>query len=252
MKHTIHTLLSWLLTPLFLVACIITLVVWHPLLVFFSFVNQRAFWWMVSFGNGILLFHLRIMGFSVSAAGLDKLPAAGPVIVVSNHQSFFDIPLYLWFFRHLQPRFIAKQELAKCFPSASYVLRRGGSALIDRKNPKQATEAIKSCGALCASVGSAVVIFPEGTRSRDGKLRNFKAGGVAALLSAMPDVPVVIAAVSGSCQIMAKRFLPVPYGGELTLTVLEVVTAANFSSADQLTEYCKKAIARSLGLETGS
>ena len=69
-----------------------------------------------------------------------------PLIIVSNHQSMNDIPPIIWYMRKYHPKFVSKIELGKGIPSVSYNLRHGGSALIDRKDSKQALVAIARFG----------------------------------------------------------------------------------------------------------
>src|SRR5690606_29032016 len=93
--------------------------------------------------NWLTLRCLHLLGTTYKINLPDKLPLHKPVIIVSNHQSMWDIPPLIWFLRSLHPKFISKKELGKGIPTISYNLKHGGSVLIDRKNPDQATEAIK-------------------------------------------------------------------------------------------------------------
>jgi 1-acyl-sn-glycerol-3-phosphate acyltransferase len=103
-----------------------------------------------------------------------KLPLNRPLIIASNHQSTYDIPPLIWYFRKHFPKFIAKKELGKGFPSISYNLRHGGAVLIDRKDPIAAVSALEG---FCDNIKKnrwSVVIFPEGTRSRNGQPKSFQ------------------------------------------------------------------------------
>ena len=147
-------------------------------------------------------------------------PHTGPVLIVANHQSFFDIPIFIWFLRRYYPKFVAKRSLGRGFPSVSLVLRSGGSALIDRGNPKQAVPAIKALGSFALTHGYGACIFPEGTRARDGVLKAFKPAGLKTLLEAMPDVPVLPVAVHGAWRLMRYGLKPIPFGVRVYVSVL--------------------------------
>jgi 1-acyl-sn-glycerol-3-phosphate acyltransferase len=75
---------------------------------------------------------------------IERVPKNVPIIFVSNHQSMYDIIAMIWFLRRFHCKFVSKKEL-EGIPSISN-LRHGGSALIDRKDPKQAIPAIKGLG----------------------------------------------------------------------------------------------------------
>ncbi len=210
--------LSWILTPLFLLVSLITLLVWHPIIWVTRRVNPQLHSWWVCLGNGCLLFYLKILGTRVRIEHLAPLPP-GPLVVVSNHQSFYDIPLLLWGLRERFPRFVAKRELGRGLPSVSSVLRLDGSALVDRKDPHQAIAAVKALGKRVASHGWTACIFPEGTRSRDGAVRPFKPAGLLALLAEAPQAAVVPVTISGSWGLMRSNFLPVPWGVRVTMRV---------------------------------
>lgn len=135
----------------------------------------------------------------MSVKGLSNINPSAPYIYMPNHQSNFDIPVLLG---HLtvQFRWLAKVELFK-IPIFGRAMRKAGYISIDRNNR---ASAIKSLNVAANKIknGVSVLIFPEGTRSRDGKIRPFKKGGfVMAIESGVPIVPVVI---TGTRSIMAK------------------------------------------------
>jgi 1-acyl-sn-glycerol-3-phosphate acyltransferase len=135
----------------------------------------------------------------VSVSGLSHIDLAGPYIYMPNHQSNFDIPVLLG---HLavQFRWLAKKELFK-IPIFGAAMRKAGYISIDRYNRESAFKSLKTAAKKIKS-GRSVLIFPEGTRSRDGKIRPFKKGGfVLAVDSGVPIVPVVI---KGTHAIMTK------------------------------------------------
>ena len=159
-----------------------------------------------------LVWSFRLCGTSIAeerAAGIDP---RGRYIVISNHQSMFDIPilgaLLFWNF----PKYISKRSLARWIPSVSYNLRRGGHALIDRGDAPSAVATIRELGERVRAGRASAVIFPEGTRARRGALGGFRPAGTRALLEAAPDTPVVPLAIDESWRLLEHNMLPVPWG----------------------------------------
>lgn len=216
---TMQKTLGWIGTPLFLLASLITLLLWHPFISITRRCGPRLHGWWVCLGNGVLLQLLKVVGTRITIERLAPLPPPGPMIVVSNHQSFYDIPLLLWGLRERFPRFVAKLALGRGVPSVSSVLRLDGSALVDRSDPHQAIAAIKGLGKRVDANGWTACIFPEGTRSKDGVVKRFKPAGLLALLGEAPTAAVVPVTIEGSWELMRYRFLPVPFGVRVTVRI---------------------------------
>ncbi len=142
---------------------------------------------------------LAMNGSSIEVTGIENVPKSGGVLFVSNHQSNFDIPILIG---HV-PRdkgFIAKLELLKV-PTFSRWMKYLGCIFIDRNDPRQALTAINQAAERLKE-GHSLVIFPEGTRSADGNVGAFKAGGLKLALKA--NVPIVPVSFNGSKDIMPK------------------------------------------------
>lgn len=135
-----------------------------------------------------------------------------PYLIVANHQSMFDIPIFGAAFFTNFPKYVSKRSLARWIPSISYNLRRGGNALIDRGDPEQAVEAIQTLAGEVRTRGVSAVIFPEGTRARCGELGKFHRRGTLALLEAAPDTAVVPVCIDQSWRLLRHNLLPVPFG----------------------------------------
>jgi 1-acyl-sn-glycerol-3-phosphate acyltransferase len=135
-----------------------------------------------------------------------------PYMIVANHQSMFDVPIFGALFFTNFPKYVSKQSLAKWIPSISYNLRRGGNALIERGDPEQAVGAIQRLAAEVCRRGVSAVIFPEGTRARDGEIGKFRPRGTLALLDAAPETAVVPVGIDGSWHLLRHNLLPVPFG----------------------------------------
>jgi 1-acyl-sn-glycerol-3-phosphate acyltransferase len=167
-----------------------------------------------------ILFASRI---KVTVNGLANIEPGQSYVYMSNHQSNFDIPVLL---AHLpvQFRWLAKAELFK-IPIFGRAMRGAGYVKIDRFNQESAFKSIKEAGSRMKN-GVSVMIFPEGTRSRDGKIRPFKKGGfIMAVDSGAPIVPIIL---QGTWSIMEKSSLKIKTG-EVTLNIAAPITTTGFS-----------------------
>ena len=128
-------------------------------------------------------------------------------LLISNHQSLMDIPVYIALFPERKVRFVAKRELRSGIPFVSLILRSQGHALIKRKGAApQAMRSILRFARRCNREGTCPIIFPEGTRSRDGTVGAFHSAGVRKILSETP-LPVVVAVIDGGWRIARLRAL---------------------------------------------
>ncbi|MBQ9237921.1 MAG: 1-acyl-sn-glycerol-3-phosphate acyltransferase [Treponema sp.] len=120
--------------------------------------------------------------------------------LISNHQSLLDIPLYMNFFRDRDLRFVAKKELGRHIPVVSEMLRAQQHCLIARTaRPVTAMRTLEKFGAQVRTQHQIPVLFPEGTRSRDGNVRKFYESGFRKLV-AVTRLPVVVCALDGGWQ----------------------------------------------------
>ncbi len=136
----------------------------------------------------------RVLMWAVGArveADLDALPAAGPFVLVANHQSQVDIFLFFSLLRRFDLSFMAKESLFR-IPLFGAAMRTAGHVPVDRKNQRQAMRALNEAAARVQE-GFCPVVFPEGTRqSQVDVLGEFKTGGsILAIKSGAPIVPVV-------------------------------------------------------------
>ena len=160
----------------------------------------------------------------------------------------FDIPGIIWFLRKHTPLFVSKIELSKGIPSISYNLRKGGAALIDRKDRKQALTAISKLGSYVRENKFSVAIFPEGTRSRNGKLKDFAVGGVAIILKKCPEALVVPIAIKNTGKFNPKGFFPLSSFSSLSWTCLKPIEPKDLP-VEEIVEAAKNQIAEELGLD---
>ncbi len=167
-----------------------------------------------------------ILGTRYKFYNTELLPATGPTIVVANHQSMYDIPPIIWKLRSLHPKFVSKKELGRGLPSVSYNLRHGGSVLIDRKDRKQSLRAIKELGDYIERTGRCAVIFPEGTRSRDGNPKAFRMVGLKMLTRSAPSAQIIPVSINNSWKILRFGKFPYGLGARLEFTIHPPVPAA--------------------------
>lgn len=131
-----------------------------------------------------------IGGARVVVRGAERLDPARAYLFVANHQSWVDVPA-LFAALPFDLHFLAKKELARV-PFLGAYIRAVGMVFVDRAAPREARSSIGRTAGLLAS-GRSVVSFPEGTRSRDGALGEFKSGGFgAAIESGAAVVPVAL------------------------------------------------------------
>jgi 1-acyl-sn-glycerol-3-phosphate acyltransferase len=226
-------ILGYLLTPLYLLIFGLLLVVFHPIQVICRHIGgYHAHKKSVEIMNLLIIKSLFILGTRVSFRYLEKVPKDRPIILISNHQSMFDIPPIVWGFRHYHPKFIAKIELGRGIPSVSYNLRHGGSVLIDRKKRRQAVLEITKLGSYIEKNNYTASIFPEGTRTKDGKMQPFKSAGINALLKYAPSAVVVPMVIEGNYELMKKGLYPMSFGVHIRYTVLDPFEPASITAEE--------------------
>jgi len=176
----------------------------------------RAWSWLI----------LKTTGVRVSVEGLDRIKPGTTYIFVSNHQSIYDIPILFWSLPY-QLRIIAKESLGN-FPFLGWHLRRTGHMLVDRRHPDRAR--IFGWASRLTSNGLSLIVFPEGTRSRDGRVARFKGGGF--LLALQAGLPVVPLSIVGSRHVMLKGRLAT-YPGSVRLVVHAPMDTRELSDLDR-------------------
>jgi 1-acyl-sn-glycerol-3-phosphate acyltransferase len=190
---------------------------------YFAHGCARAWSWLILVTTGV----------RVEVRGLDRLTRGATYVFVANHQSIYDIPV-LFASLPFQLRIIAKASLGQ-FPFLGWHLRRTGHMLVDRKRPDRA--GIFAWARSLPSRRLSLIVFPEGTRSRDGLVAPFKAGSlVPAVQVGLPIVPL---SVVGSRHVMRK--------GELTTrpgdVVLIVHAPVSTTATDQPSPEAMRALA---------
>ncbi len=128
-------------------------------------------------------------------------------LIISNHQSLLDILALTFSFPRFYVRFVAKKELSYGVPALSFCLRKGGHALIDRRGSfKESQRKLLKLSSLSRKKGFCPAIFPEGTRSRSGKVGKFHSAAVRMVLS-RSHLPILSVAVDGGHKIAKVKDL---------------------------------------------
>ncbi len=215
------------------------LLVGPPLLLYTYFTgNPDPIYWA---GVKGVMFFVRAAGVRVRVEGLERIPA-GVCLFVANHTSAADAPAVVGAI----PRrisIILKESLFQ-WPIVGQAFRSAKFIPVNRKvhesaiaSVEKATEALRS--------GQSFLIYPEGTRSPDGRLQNFKKGAVVMAINS--GVPIVPMACSGAQRVMEKRSL-VMHPGEILVEFLEPIDASKFTmeERDTLNEKVHDALAAGL------
>lgn len=190
---------------------------------------------------------LAVTGIEVRTTGLDHVSGLGPCVYVANHLSFVDV----WVLLVALPgslRFVGKRELFR-IPIFGTALRVSGQIPIDRQDRRSAVASFDTAGRLLRA-GHSAVVFPEGTRSRDGSLQPFKKGAfVLAIATQHPVVPVVVV---GTFGIMPRGGI-VPRAGrvEVRIGVPIATTGLSYDDRDALVGRAHSAMGDLLGSVDG-
>ncbi len=226
-------ILAYPLTFIYFLLFGFTLVVFHPIQwICFNLFGYEAHKSSVALLNLCLLRCTHVLGTTYKFNNAHKLPLDKPLILVLNHQSMNDIPPIIWFMRKHHPKFVSKIELGKGIPSVSYNLRHGGSVLIDRKDSKQALVQIAKLGKYIEKYNRSAVIFPEGTRSRNGHPKKFQPTGLKILMKNAPSALIVPISINNSWKMLRYGKFPYGLGNRITFDVHKPID--NHGNLDEL------------------
>jgi 1-acyl-sn-glycerol-3-phosphate acyltransferase len=235
-------IISYPLSVLYAIVFLFWLLIFHPIqLVCYHVFGYNAHRISVAVLNFFLLRTAHILGTTYTLVGKENLPENKPLILVCNHQSMHDIIPIIWFLRNVHPKFISKKELGKGIPSVSLNLRIGGSALIDRKDGKQALTEIKKAGEYINSTNRSMVIFPEGTRSKTGKPKEFATNGLKMLYKFAPDAYFVPISINNSWKMNRFGQFPLGLGTKITFQIHQPLKISDYSF-DEIFEKTEKTI----------
>jgi 1-acyl-sn-glycerol-3-phosphate acyltransferase len=161
---------------------------------------------------------LKLAGIRLKVQGLERLDSTRQYIFIANHQSYLDIPALVQALPTFQLRWIAKKEIL-WVPLFGWVLWTTKHIIVDRSNLSKAMISLRMARERIEK-GISVVVFPEGTRSRNGKLLPFKRGGF--LLAIKTQTPIVPVTINGSGTILPREDWRVR-SGEIEIVVSDPV-----------------------------
>lgn len=221
-------ILSYPLSALYYVCFGLCLVIFHGIQwICLNLFGYNAHKKSVSILNFFLVRCTNILGTTYEFENRHLIPEGVPLIIVANHQSMYDIPAIIWYLRKFHPKFISKKELGRGIPSVSFNLRHGGSVLIDRKDPKQALPAIKQMAEYIEEHNRSAVIFPEGTRSKDGNPKRFAENGLKILCKYATSAYIVPLSINNSWKIVKNGNFPLTLCNRVTFTVQQPFAIRN-------------------------
>jgi 1-acyl-sn-glycerol-3-phosphate acyltransferase len=166
---------------------------------------------------------LAMVRVRVEVSGLERLDPNQTYIFTPNHQSLIEVPLFVAYLGR-NPAYLGKKEVFK-YPVFGYGIRLIGVVPVDRSNSPAAVESAKLATENLRR-GKSYVVYPEGTRSRDGHLLPFKKGAFMMAIDA--GVPIVPVTVSGATKIMPKAKVKV-FPSTVRLTIHEPISTAGYS-----------------------
>ncbi|MEO8934748.1 MAG: 1-acyl-sn-glycerol-3-phosphate acyltransferase [Xanthomarina sp.] len=240
-------LIAYILTSIYAVVFLLTLAVFQPIQwVCFNVFGYQAHKKSVDWLQFFIMRCTNILGTRYTFNNPYEIETDQPLIIVANHQSMYDISPIMWYLRKHHPKFISKKELGKGIPSVSYNLRHGGSVLIDRNNPRQALPAIMKFGEYIEETKRAAVIFPEGTRSKNGHPKPFQTKGLEVLFKKIPSAIIVPISIKNSWKMLKYGKFPMGIGNHIQLTVHKPLKLSNFEDRQALIEQIETTISASL------
>jgi 1-acyl-sn-glycerol-3-phosphate acyltransferase len=243
----IQKLISYPLTVIYTFFFFLTLVVFHPIQwICFNVFGYQAHKVSVDWLQFFLMRCLNILGTRFTFNNPHQIDTNQPLIIVANHQSMYDISPIMWYMRKHHPKFISKKELGKGIPSVSYNLRHGGSVLIDRKNPRQSLPAIMQFGEYIENTKRAAVIFPEGTRSKNGEPKPFQTKGLEILMKKVPSALIVPISINNSWKTLKYGKFPMGFGANIIFTVHKPLKLATFTDREALIKEIESTITASI------
>ncbi len=221
-------LLGYLLTPIYYLFFGLLLLIFHPIQwICLKAGGYNAHKRSVDVLNWFLFKSYLFLGNRVKFVNKQHIPTDRPVIFVSNHQSMYDIPPLIYHLRKNHAKFISKIELTKGIPSISFNLKYGGAANIDRKDSKQALAEISKLAKNMQEKNWSCIIFPEGTRTKTGKMKPFGIGGLATLFNEVPNALIVPIAISKSYNMVKYGSYPLNTFLKMTWEVLQPIEPAS-------------------------
>ena len=184
---------------------------------------------------------LALVNVRVEVNGIERLDPDQTYIFTPNHQSLIEVPLFVTYLG-CNPAYLGKKEVFK-YPIFGYGIRMVGVVPVDRSNSPAAVESAKVATENLKR-GKSYVVYPEGTRSKDGRLLPFKKGAFMMAIDA--GVPVVPISVSGATRIMPKGQVKI-FPSTVRLTIHEPIDTKEYTK-ETIAELMKKTQERVLSM----
>lgn len=179
----------------------------------------------------IVKWGLKVIGFisgvKLEVNGLDNIPDDQAVLFVGNHISFFDI-IVTYPLMKRPTGYIAKKEIKKV-PFLSWWMYFVNCIFLDRKDPRQGLKSVLEASEKIKN-GTSIFLFPEGTRSKDGKLAQFKDGGFK--IATKAKAPIIPIGIQGTSDILENHF-PIIKSGKVIVNFGKPVYTSEMSKAEQ-------------------
>jgi 1-acyl-sn-glycerol-3-phosphate acyltransferase len=176
-----------------------------------------------------------LCGMRLTVKGAENIPKEGVFMLVSNHQSIIDIAM-LMFAIPRKFAFVAKKELGK-IPLLGWDLRMQGHVLIDRDNARQALREMESLKKKMINGEKSLLFFPEGTRTLDGSIGEFKKGPYK--LAVQTGVKLIPIRIDGTMDILHKKSL-VMKPGKVRLVIGEPITVERKDNKQEEKQYANE------------
>jgi len=186
--------------------------------------KERAF--ILKATNAWGNFVMDVFQTEVNVHGAENIPNQGPVVYVSNHQSYADIPLCCKVLNKIQLGFVAKDGLQKLFLYGEWV-ENIRSVLIKRDDPRSSLRTIEQAIDLIHQ-GFSMLIFPEGTRSKGTEMGEFKKGSLR--LATKSGVPVIPITINGTWRIFEEKGYP--QKTSVDITIHKAIETKNLSKVE--------------------
>jgi 1-acyl-sn-glycerol-3-phosphate acyltransferase len=209
-----------------MILCLIPIL---PICMFFNFEAP-----LFEIGKWAVRLSLKFLGLRLYIGGLEHVDPSSFFVFMANHLSFIDGPLLVMLIPH-RVRVILKKVIFR-IPVLGTAMRYVGFVPVDRRGIKAGKTSVKRAARLMRELGYSFLVFPEGTRSRDGNLGKFKRGGFfLALESGAPIVPI---AIKGTFELMPKGSF-FPRRGDIRVTFRRPIPVRGYD-VERLPELMEK------------
>jgi 1-acyl-sn-glycerol-3-phosphate acyltransferase len=180
----------------FLVACLLILLLFLPVMVVSGLLGRRAF--IYSSARLVIKTILRILGVKAVVRGLDSAAFAASPVIICNHLSNLDGPLLVSILP-VDPRVLIKAEARK-IPLVGWIMKLADFVFVDRSSALRRQEALNEAIAKIRGKHYSFLVFPEGTRSKNGETQDFKKGSF--VIAQRAEVPVLPIRMTGTYRLL--------------------------------------------------